>query len=217
MLRPDCIWVWIFSTTSPSWIRSWVSLMPVISENALASVLASYSWVVMVSETTLISMARERLGRIDEPLHLLQLLVLGERRGLEFAVDPAAGFVHARRARRRCRAPWRARLPRRAVSSAGEIGRVSFVPPKLCPGRLVRWSCSLRFGQTGELLEAPSSDVAKHRRCVEQGKAEAHHRSGPTSPSQARWMKAAPSSEMKSRSPRVVGMRRTPTRSVSGR
>ena len=56
MFLPDCIWVWIFSTTSPSWMRSWVSLMPVISVNALASVRASYSWVVIVSETTLISM-----------------------------------------------------------------------------------------------------------------------------------------------------------------
>ena len=37
-------------------MMSCFSLMPVISLNALASVLASYSWVVMVSETTLISM-----------------------------------------------------------------------------------------------------------------------------------------------------------------
>ena len=56
MFLPDCICVWIFSTTSPSWMRSWVSLMPVISVKALARVLASYSCVVMVSETTLISM-----------------------------------------------------------------------------------------------------------------------------------------------------------------
>ena len=95
MLRPDCICVWIFSTTSPSWMRSWVSLMPVISENALASVLR------------LVFMGRDRLGddvdlhageglrRVHEPFHLLQLLVLGERRGLEFAVDPAAGLLHA--------------------------------------------------------------------------------------------------------------------------
>src|SRR4051812_37243181 len=55
MFLPDCIWVWIFSTTSPSWMTSWLILIPVISVNALASVLASYSWVVMVSETTLIS------------------------------------------------------------------------------------------------------------------------------------------------------------------
>src|SRR6266850_883162 len=56
MFRPDCIWVWIFSTTSPSWMMSWVTLIPVISVNALARVFDSYSWVVMVSETTLISM-----------------------------------------------------------------------------------------------------------------------------------------------------------------
>ena len=56
MLRPDCIWVWIFSTTSPSWMMSCFTLMPVISVNALASTLDSYSCVVMVSETMLISM-----------------------------------------------------------------------------------------------------------------------------------------------------------------
>src|SRR3546814_7306113 len=56
MFSPDCICVCSFSTTSPSPMRSWVTLMPVISENALASVLDSYSWVVMVSDTTLMSM-----------------------------------------------------------------------------------------------------------------------------------------------------------------
>ena len=44
------------STTSPSCRRSWRSLIPVISEKALARVRASYSCVVMVSETKLISM-----------------------------------------------------------------------------------------------------------------------------------------------------------------
>src|SRR6201993_1738581 len=53
---PDCIWVWIFSTTSPSWMMSCLTLMPVISSNALASVLDSYSCTVSVSETALISM-----------------------------------------------------------------------------------------------------------------------------------------------------------------
>src|ERR1041384_7329805 len=56
MLRLDCIWVWIFSTTSPSWMMSCLTLIPVISVNALASTLDSYSCVVMVSETMLISM-----------------------------------------------------------------------------------------------------------------------------------------------------------------
>ena len=76
MLRPDCICVWIFSTTSPSWIMSCLTLMPVISVNALASVFDSYSCVVIVSETTLISMPAKGFGGIDEPLHLLHLLVL---------------------------------------------------------------------------------------------------------------------------------------------
>ncbi|MCY1535270.1 hypothetical protein D9M68_706650 [compost metagenome] len=53
---PDCMDVCNFSTTSPSWIRSWLTLMPVISVKALASVLDSYSCVVMVSDTTLISL-----------------------------------------------------------------------------------------------------------------------------------------------------------------
>src|ERR1700749_2247975 len=53
---PDCIWVWIFSTTSPSWMMSCLTLMPVISSKALASVFDSYSCVVRVSETVLISM-----------------------------------------------------------------------------------------------------------------------------------------------------------------
>src|SRR3989344_1791367 len=52
---PDCMEVCSFSTTSPSWIRSCLTLMPVISSNALASVLDSYSCVVMVSDTTEIS------------------------------------------------------------------------------------------------------------------------------------------------------------------
>src|SRR5712664_3754171 len=53
---PDCIEVWSFSTTSPSWMMSCLTLMPVISSNAFASVLDSYSCVVMVSETTEISL-----------------------------------------------------------------------------------------------------------------------------------------------------------------
>ena len=53
---PDCMEVCSFSTTSPSWIRSCLTVIPVISVKALARVLASYSWVVMVSETTEISL-----------------------------------------------------------------------------------------------------------------------------------------------------------------
>src|SRR6202163_2026796 len=52
---PDCIWVWIFSTTSPSWITSCLTLMPVISSKALARVCDSYWCTVSVSETALIS------------------------------------------------------------------------------------------------------------------------------------------------------------------
>ncbi len=51
-----CICVCSFSTTSPSPIRSWVTLMPVIAVKAGARTFDSYSCVVMVSETTLISM-----------------------------------------------------------------------------------------------------------------------------------------------------------------
>ncbi len=39
--------------------------------------------------------AGEGLRGVDEPLHLLELLVLRERRGLELAVDPAPRLVHA--------------------------------------------------------------------------------------------------------------------------
>ena len=56
MFWPDCICVCSFSTTSPSPIRSCVTLMPVIALKAGASTLLSYSWVAMVSDTTLISM-----------------------------------------------------------------------------------------------------------------------------------------------------------------
>ena len=56
MLLPDCIEVCSFSTTSPSWMMSCLTLMPVISVKAFASVRDSYSCVVMVSDTTLISM-----------------------------------------------------------------------------------------------------------------------------------------------------------------
>ena len=58
MFSPDWNCVCSFSITSPSWIRSWVTLIPVISSNALVSVFDSYSCVGMVSETTLISMPR---------------------------------------------------------------------------------------------------------------------------------------------------------------
>ena len=37
----------------------------------------------------------ERLGGIDEPFHLLHLLVLRERRRLEFLIDPFPGLVHS--------------------------------------------------------------------------------------------------------------------------
>ena len=56
MFSPDCICVCSFSTTSPSPIRSCVTLMPVIAVKAGASIFDSYSCVVIVSETTLISM-----------------------------------------------------------------------------------------------------------------------------------------------------------------
>src|SRR6478752_703078 len=52
---PDCMEVCSFSTTSPSWMMSCLTLMPVISSNARVSVFDSYSCVVMVSDTTEIS------------------------------------------------------------------------------------------------------------------------------------------------------------------
>ena len=60
-----------------------MTLIPVISLKALARVLDSYSWVVMVSDTTLISLTPCALsgGRLDEPLHLGQLLVLDSVEG----------------------------------------------------------------------------------------------------------------------------------------
>ncbi len=45
----------------------------------------------------------ERLGRGDEPLQLLELVFLGQHRGLEFAVDPALGRVGAAGLGRGCR------------------------------------------------------------------------------------------------------------------
>src|SRR3546814_6420008 len=66
---PDCIDVCSFSTTSPSWIRSWLTLMPVISVKARASVLDSYSWVVMVSDTTLISLTPLALSLAAAPMN----------------------------------------------------------------------------------------------------------------------------------------------------
>ena len=56
MFSPDWNCVCSFSITSPSWIRSWVTLIPVISSNALVRTCDSYVCVGMVSETTLISM-----------------------------------------------------------------------------------------------------------------------------------------------------------------
>ena len=76
MLRPDCIWVWIFSTTSPSWMMSCLTLMPVISVNALASTFDSYSCVAMVSETMLISMPAKGFAALMNHCISLHLLVL---------------------------------------------------------------------------------------------------------------------------------------------
>ena len=143
MFRPDCIWVWIFSTTSPSWMRSCVTLMPVISVKALASVFDSYSCVVMVSETTLISMPGEGLGGIDEPLHLLHLVVLRERRGLELAVDPAPRLVHAGKRRAgRAAAPRRSRWSRSDSSRALQVVLIVYLP--LASGRTFRSRAFLR-------------------------------------------------------------------------
>ena len=88
VLRPDCIWVWIFSTTSPSWMMSWLTLMPVISREGLGQHLG----LVLVRGDGLgddVDLhALEGLRGLDEPLHLLHLLVLGQRRRLELVVDP---------------------------------------------------------------------------------------------------------------------------------
>ncbi len=47
--------------------------------------------------------APERFGGLDEPLHLLQLVLFREGRGLEFRVDPLPGLVDAGKARPRKR------------------------------------------------------------------------------------------------------------------
>src|SRR4051812_24185201 len=87
MFLADCIWVWIFSTTSPSWMMSCVTLMPVISMKAFVSVFDSYSCVVMVSETTLmptlLSHARGR-GSSRAPPFALRILL---RRVLHVAFE----------------------------------------------------------------------------------------------------------------------------------
>ena len=62
MFCPDCICSCSFSTTSPSPIRSWVTLMPVMRVKAGARTLASYSWVVKVSDATLIAMPEKGLA-----------------------------------------------------------------------------------------------------------------------------------------------------------
>ena len=149
----------------------------------------------------MISMPAKGFGGIDEPLHLLHLLVLGQRRGLELAVDPAsaassmpakagAGAEHQRQRR------WP------ASSSFSRLGDVIvFLPLSCwrCTGRLLRPSPESIFGDR-------LSDPAEHRRRVEQRQGRAPTTGpGRRAPSQARWMKAAPSREMNSRSPRVVG------------
>jgi len=44
--------------------------------------------------------ALEGLGRVDEPLHLFELLLLGQRGWLEFFIDPFFGCSHVRTGRR---------------------------------------------------------------------------------------------------------------------
>ena len=96
MFSPDCICVCSFSTTSPSPIRSCVTLMPVMAVKAVASILDSYSCVVMVSETTLMSMPAKGFGGIDEPLHLGFLVGAVERRQVaDLGVEERLGLVHA--------------------------------------------------------------------------------------------------------------------------
>jgi hypothetical protein len=88
MFSPDCICVCSFSTTSPFLIRSCVTLMPVISLKALASTLDSYSCVVIVSETTLISMPAKGFAALMN--HSISFLVgaCDSVDRLDLGVDP---------------------------------------------------------------------------------------------------------------------------------
>ena len=91
MFWPDCICVCSFSMTSPSWIRSCLTLMPVISANALASVLRLVVVGVDGLRDDLDVHALERLGgRLMN--HFISSICwsLRQRRGLELAVDPLA-------------------------------------------------------------------------------------------------------------------------------
>src|SRR5256885_8868712 len=73
---PDCIEVCSFSTTSPSWIRSCLTVMPVISVKALASVLLSYSCVVMVSRS------EEHTSELQSPCNLVCRLLLEKKKNV---------------------------------------------------------------------------------------------------------------------------------------
>ena len=96
MFSPDCICVCSFSTTSPSPIRSWVILMPVMAVKAGAS---TFDFVFVRGDgfgDDLDVHAGERLGGIDEPLHFGFLLGAVERRQVaDLLVEEGLGFVHA--------------------------------------------------------------------------------------------------------------------------
>ncbi len=174
----------------------------------------------------------EGSGGLDEPLHFLHLVVLGQRRRLELAVDPFFGgsFVRTRRRcdrSRGCHQRDRACHHQDAGPGLGPVTslKVSHVVSSVAATNI------LRPGLTPDLLFFASQTVRKIATAETSEITVASHRldnsipsptgivtivSVPTNPIHTRWITAAMINEMNNRSPRVVGMRRIPTRSASG-
>ena len=215
-------------------MMSCLTLMPVISSNALASVLR-FVFVHRQGFGDRVDLhALEGFSGLDEPLHLLHLVVFRQRRRLKFAVDPflGRGFVgkdrcgdRGRGSDQRDRArhhqdpgPW-SRARYFSLSVACWFLRCSDThnQARVGPG-----SALFRFPQTvRKITTAETSEitVASHR--LDNSNpfspiGSVAIVSVPTKPIHSRWMTAAMISETNRRSPRVVGMRSIPTRSASG-
>src|SRR5205085_2539470 len=175
----------------------------------------------------------ERRAELFKPLQFRQLVGCRQRRGLEFAVDPLLidGVVRtsgcgnrngSRDQRGRAGHGQKALLGQGTVSSsqASHVGSSGCsdktkLRPGLIPDLLFFAVQTVRKIATAETSEIT---VASHRLEISTPSPIGNVAIGsmPTKAIHNRWMTAASTSEMNSRSPRVVGMRSTPTRSASG-
>src|SRR2546421_7937360 len=221
------------------------TLMPVISVKALASVLDSYSCVVMVSDTMLISMPLRgaadfsnhcnsfnwsALERVDGwnslSIHFCEV-ASSARAGAAMVTDAAISAAALVMVRRLSLLLLKCRILVPPVTATKILflehenryplfsGSCSSLRPGLVPDLLFRFTQTVRKIATAETSEIA---VASHRLEISTPSPIGSVAIGsvPKKAIHNRWMTAVVISEMNRRSPRVVGMRKIPTRSASG-